>query len=132
MYMLDTDICSYIIRLRPVSVLEKLKQFNASDLCISVITQAELLYGVERSSSKKINHDIIGSFTSKLVILDWDTTAAKHYAILRASLESKGTVIGNMALMIASHALSIGATVVTNNIHHFNIVDGLQVENWVE
>jgi tRNA(fMet)-specific endonuclease VapC len=130
--MLDTDICSYIIRLRPLSVLEKFKQLNASDLCISVITYAELLYGVERSSSKKVNHEIVESFTSKLVILDWDSMAAKHYAILRASMELEGKNIGNMDLMIAAHALSIGATVVTNNLRHFKVVKGLKVENWVK
>ena len=131
MYMLDTDICSYIIRLRPQSVLEKFKQVNASDICISVVTQAELLYGVERSSSQKINHEIVESFINRLVILDWDSNAAKHYAYLRASMEAKGKNIGNLDMMIAAHALSIGATVVTNNQRHFDMVDGLKVENWL-
>lgn len=132
MFMLDTDICSYIIRSRPLSVLEKFKQFNASYLCISAITQAELLYGVERSSSKKVNHAIIESFIGNLVVLDWDSMAAKHYARLRASMEADGKIIGNMDLMIAAHALSIGATVVTSNLRHFSMVEGLRVENWVE
>jgi tRNA(fMet)-specific endonuclease VapC len=132
MYMLDTDICSYIIRMRPVSVLEKFKSLKTSDLCISVITQAELFYGVQRSSSKKINHSIIESFTSRLIMLDWDKEAAKSYGYLRASMEEKGKNIGNMDLMIAAHALSIGATIVTNNIRHFNMVEGLKIENWIE
>ncbi len=132
MYMLDTDICSYIIRMRPISVLERFKSLKTSDICISVITQAELFYGVERSSSKKINHSIIESFTSRLIILDWDVSAARSYGHLRASMEEKGKNIGNVDLMIAAHALSIGATIVTNNILHFNMVKGLKIENWVE
>ena len=132
MYMLDTDICSYIIRMRPLSVLEKFKSLKTSDLCISVITQAELVYGVERSSSKRINHSIVEDFTSRLIIFDWDREAAKSYGYLRASMEEKGKNIGNMDLMIAAHALCIEATIVTNNTRHFNMVDGLMVENWVE
>lgn len=132
MYMLDTDICSYIIRNRPLSVLAKFKQINTSDLGISVITQAELLYGVERSSSQKTNHDIVENFINRLIILDWDSDAAKRYAILRATMEGKGKIIGNMDLMIASHALSIGATIITNNTRHFEMVEGLKMENWVK
>lgn len=130
--MLDNDICSHIVRERPISVLEKFKTLSAADLCISVITQAELCYVVQRSSSKKMNHAIIESFISRLVVLDWNTDAAKFYGNLRASMEAKGMGIGNMDLMIASHSLSMGATFVTNNIRHFNMVEGLKIENWVE
>ena len=129
--MLDTDICSYIIRERPVSVLEKFRRIDASDLSISVITQAELLYGVARSASKKINREVVADFISRLIVLDWNGNAAEQYALLRAALEAKGKPIGNMDLMIAAHALSIGATVVSNNVRHFIAVPGLKSVNWV-
>ena len=131
MYMLDTNTCSYIIRTRPPSVLEKFKTLPISDISISSITQAELLYGAERCSSKTVTYSIIESFTSRLIILNWDSEAAKSYGYLRAYMEKNGRIIGNMDLMIAAHALSIGATIVTNNIRHFNMIDGLKVENWV-
>lgn len=131
MYMLDTDICSYIIRDRPMNVLERFNRIDTSTLCISVITQAELLYGVERSASKKITRDIVADFLGRLRVLDWSAAAAEKYAVLRATLEKKGTPIGNMDLMIAAHAESIGATVVTNNTRHFSVVPRLKVENWV-
>jgi len=131
MYMLDTDICSYIIRERPVSVLEKFKRIDTSNLCISAVTQAELLYGIAKSSSKKVNREIVDDFIGRLVVLDWNSAAAEKYGELRADLESKGKTIGNMDMMIAAHALSIGATVVTNNIRHFSTVPKLKSINWV-
>ena len=131
MYMLDTDICSYIIRMRPLSVLDKFNQLGNSDLCISVITQSELIYDAERLRSQKITRSVIENFTSRLLILNWDTAAAKSYGCLRASMEASGSNIGNMDLMIAAHALSINATIVTNNIRHFSMVENLQIENWV-
>lgn len=132
MYMLATDTCSYIIRERPLSVLKKFKKFSTSGICISVITHAELLYGVERSSSKKVNHEVIADFISRLFIINWDSNSAKKYAELRAYLEKKGKIIGNMDMMIAAHALSIGAKIVTNNTRHFRLVPGLKVVNWVK
>lgn len=131
MYMLDTDICSYIIRKRPPSVLEKFTELDAGELCISVITQAELLYGVERSNSTSINLPIIEAFTSRLIVLDFDVPAAKEYAHIRSQMEATGRIIGNMDMMIAAHALSIDATVITNNTRHFTMVPLLKIENWV-
>lgn len=131
MYMLDTDICSYIIRERPASVLEKFQQVAVADLCISVITQAELLYGAARSSSKKINREVVENFTNRLIVLEWDSEAAEYYGLLRATLEAKGKIIGNMDMMIAAHALSIGACVVTNNTRHFSVVPKLKTANWI-
>jgi len=129
-YLLDTDICSYIIRQRPAAVLERFEAVSPVQLSISVITLAELLYGVERSSSKVINRPIIEDFVSRLPVLPWDSEAAAHYAQLRVFLERQGTPIGNMDLMIAAHALSQGRIVVTNNVRHFEKVPELQVENW--
>lgn len=131
MLMLDTDICSYIIRERPPSVLEKFRNIELPQLCISVITQAELLYGAARSVSKKVNRAIVDEFTSRLLVLEWDSAAAEQYGALRAALESKGRVIGNLDMMIAAHALSLEASIVTNNTRHFSQVPKLKVVNWV-
>jgi tRNA(fMet)-specific endonuclease VapC len=131
MYMLDTDTCSYIIHNRPITILAKFNALQTTDLCISVITNAELLFGVEKSSSKKINLEVVESFTSKLIILDWDVSAAKEYAKIRTHLKTKGKLIGNMDMLIAAHALSINATIVTNNTRHFQLIPNLKVENWL-
>lgn len=131
MYLLDTDISSYILRERPIEVLERFQKLDATQLGISVITEAELLYGVARSKSKKVNKSVVESFTSRLVIFEWDSLAAEAYGTLRAKLEAKGTPIGNMDMMIAAHAISLGATLVSNNEKHFKKVPKLKLENWV-
>lgn len=131
LYMLDTDTSSYIIRKRPESVRTRFKELHLEQICISIITYAELLYGVERSSSSKINRAIIENFARHLVIRHWDETAAEHYAQIRTRLETNGTPIGGMDMQIAAHARSLDATLVTNNTRHFARVDGLVLENWV-
>lgn len=131
-YMLDTDICSYIIRERPLDVFERFKKIDMSQLYISVVTFAELIYGVEHSSSKKINRPIIDDFVHHLSILSWDQKAAEHYGKIRAFLRAEGSMIGSMDLMIAAHARSGAMTLVTNNDKHFNRVPQLEVENWVK
>ena len=131
MYMLDTNICIYIIKKRPISLLEKFNSIPMKNLCISVVTYAELQYGVERSSSKKMNQDIINDFVSHLVVLSWDMEAAREYGKIRSSLERKGTPIGNMDLLIAAHALSQKCTIVSNNLREFKRVKNLKYENWV-
>ncbi|MDM8557955.1 type II toxin-antitoxin system VapC family toxin [Candidatus Parabeggiatoa sp. HSG14] len=130
-FMLDTDTCSYLIKQRPITVLERFEAISDEKICISVITFAELIYGVERSSSTKINLPIVKSFVSCLSVLPWDNEAAEYYGKLRVFLERKGTPIGNMDLMIAAHALSKNLTVVTNNTRHFEKIPQLQIENWV-
>jgi tRNA(fMet)-specific endonuclease VapC len=130
LYMLDTDICSYIIRERPLQVLEHFKQIEMEQLCISVVTYAELIYGVEHSSSKKVNRPIIDDFVRHLDIAPWDEKAAEHYGSIRAYLRTEGNMIGAMDLMIAAHAGSQGMTLVTNNDRHFKRVPKLKVENW--
>ncbi|MDE1465528.1 type II toxin-antitoxin system tRNA(fMet)-specific endonuclease VapC [Spartinivicinus poritis] len=131
MYMLDTDTCSYIIKERPPAVLERFKQVAMDEICISIVTYSELRYGVERSSSKKINHEVISLFIKYLNVLDWDKDAADTYARIRSTLESNGTPIGNMDMMIGAHAKSLGATLITNNTKHFKYIDGLSIDNWV-
>lgn len=130
--MLDTDTSSYIIKNRPESVRQRLAQVLSEQLCISVITYAELLYGVERSSSKRINHEIVLDFARHLRVQIWDEQAAAIYAKLRAELDSVGKPIGGIDMQIAAHALSLQATLVTNNTRHFQCISGLALENWVE
>lgn len=130
LYMLDTDICSYIIRERPSQVFEHFKKVEIAQLHISVVTYAELIYGVEHSSSKKINRPIVDDFVRHLDIISWDHDAAEHYGKIRAHLQKKGNVIGAMDMMIASHARSRRMTLVTNNEKHFSRVPNLNVENW--
>ena len=131
MYMLDTNICIYIINRRPPEVLDKFESMNPDALCISVVTQAELQYGVEKSSRPSRNQQVLDEFTSRLIVLPWAPIAAMQYGKIRKRLEKMGTVIGNMDLMIAAHALSEKHTLVTNNPREFGRVDGLVWENWL-
>ena len=130
-YMLDTDICSYVIRERPLEVYEKFKKVKVNQLCISVVTYAELIYGVEHSSSREINRPIIDDFVRHLDIITWDMEAAEHYGKIRAFLRAKGSIIGSMDMMIAAHARSQNMTLITNNDKHFKRVPKLRIENWV-
>ena len=129
-YMLDTDICSYIIREKPIKVFERFETLEMDQLCISVVTYAELIYGVEHSSSKKINRSIVDAFVNHLNIIEWDRSAAEYYGKIRASLQTSGNIIGAMDMMIAAHAVSQQMTLVTNNEKHFKRVPNLSVENW--
>lgn len=130
--MLDTNICIHLIKKRPLNLLEKFKSIRKNNLCISVVTYAELKYGVERSSSKKMNQRIVTDFVSHLDVLPWNMDAADHYGKLRSSLEKKGPPIGNMDLLIASHALSERCILVSNNLREFKRVPGLKYENWIK
>lgn len=130
-YMLDTDICSYIIREKPIKVFERFETLEMDQLCISVITYAELIYGVEHSSSKKINRSIVDDFANHLNIIEWDKSAAEHYGKIRAFLQAGGNIIGAMDMMIAAHAVSQKMTLVTNNEKHFKRIPKLNIENWI-
>ena len=129
-YMLDTDMCSYIIKEHPVSVLKHFQKLEMANICISIVSYAELMYGVERSSSKRINHSVIKDFVRHLDVMKWDMNAADAYAVIRTDLEAKGTPIGAMDTMIAAHSKSINTVLVTNNQKHFTKVDGLKIDNW--
>jgi tRNA(fMet)-specific endonuclease VapC len=131
MYMLDTDICIYIIKKRPANLLEKFNAIPPNDLCISTITYAEMQYGVERSSAKKMNQRILVDFVAHLDVQPWNVEAARQYGKIRTSLEKKGQPIGNMDLLIAAHALSQQCILVSNNLREFSRIRGLQCENWV-
>jgi len=130
LYMLDTDMCSYIIKEHPESVHQRFQTLAMEQLCVSVVTYAELIYGVERSSSKRVNRPIIEDFVRHLDVMEWGTEAADQYGVIRAELEAAGTPIGAMDMMIAAHAKSIKAVLVTNNQKHFTNVKGLKIDNW--
>ncbi len=129
-YMLDTDICIYVIKNRPPEVRDL---FNARSehICLSSITVAELIYGAEKSQRREHNISAVENFTARLDILAFEATAAGHYGDIRANLEREGKLIGPYDLMIAGHARSRGLVLVTNNTREFDRVDGLRVENWL-
>ena len=130
-YMLDTNICIYVIKHKPVTVFQKLQNINPEDVCISSVTYAELVHGVEKSAAVEKNRLALSMLLANMEILDFDVDAADCYGKIRAALEKKGTPIGPLDMMIAAHAQSLGYTVVTNNVNEFSRVSALQIENWV-
>lgn len=129
-YMLDTNICIYIIREKPVKVLKKLRTFDVTDISISAITHSELEYGVAKSSRRKDNQEALNKFLSPLEIVPYDDKAAAYYGEIRHYLEKKGAIVGAMDMLIGAHAKSIPVTLVTNNLREFKKIPGLRVENW--
>jgi tRNA(fMet)-specific endonuclease VapC len=128
--MLDTDICIYIIKRRPQSVLDRFSAFPVGDIGISSITLAELEYGAAKSAQPRKNREALEEFASPLDIAAFDRDAAEAYGRIRAALERKGLPIGAMDMLIAAHALSLSVSLVTNNETEFRRVSGLRVENW--
>jgi len=131
MYMLDTNTCIYVIKERPAKALRRFEAVDKEQICISVITQAELQYGVERSTRSTHNQRVLNEFIGRLSVLDWDRDAVLHYGRIRRHLEQKGTPIGNMDLLLAAQALGRQCTLVTNNQREFKRVPGLKTVNWV-
>ena len=129
-YMLDTKIAIYVIKIRPMKVLETFNR-NVERMCISSITLAELIHGVEKSAKPEHNLQQVEDFVSRLTVLEYGNKAAAHYGDMRAVLERKGTPIGVNDLYIAGHARSEGLTLVTNNFKEFERVAGLRLENWI-
>ena|SRR5258708_17722140 len=129
-YMLDTDMCSYIMKRSNDMVLKRLKRTPVGDVCISVITNAELLYGVQISPRKLQDQASHASFLTYVEVLDFQDRAAYDYAEIRAHLKTRGSMIGANDLFIAAHARSLGLTLVTNNTREFKRVPGLTIENW--
>ena len=128
--MLDTNICIYIINQKPTQVFEKFVQYQVGEIAISSITACELAFGVEKSASAQ-NKSALCKFLAPLEILPLDDTAIWHYAKIRHTLQQRGTPIGPLDLLIASHALSLGVPLVTNNTKEFARIDGLELDNWV-
>ncbi len=128
--MLDTNICIYIIKNRPSSVLDRLVAFPTEDVGISVITVAELRYGASKSARPERNHDALDEFLFPFEIALFDEPATKAYGTIRSALEKKGRPIGSMDLLIAAHALSRDVQLVTNNAKEFERVSSLEIDNW--
>lgn len=132
MWLLDTNICIYLIKRKPVRLLERLRQVDITAVCVSSVTVAELQYGVAKSSRPEQNAIALAAFLAPLGVEPFDDAAAAVYGGVRAGLERAGTPIGSMDMLIAAHALSLGRTVVTNNVGEFRRVANLRVENWAE
>jgi tRNA(fMet)-specific endonuclease VapC len=131
-FMLDKNICIYIIKQKPVKVLERFTQYSPGDILISSITIAELRHGAEKSLHVLQNHDALNGFIIPLEVAAFDEKAADEYGKVRVMLEKKGKPIGSMDMIIGAHALSLGVTLVTNNTKEFKRIRGLKVENWTK
>jgi tRNA(fMet)-specific endonuclease VapC len=129
-YMLDTDTCSYIMKRSNDALARRLQRVPVSDVCISVITKSELLFGVEMSPSRQRDQAALDAFLQYMEVLDFTDEAASHYAKIRADLHKLGKMIGANDLFIAAHARSSGLILVTNNVGEFKRVRNLAIENW--
>ncbi len=130
-FLLDTNICIYIHRRRPVKVLERFKELEPGDAVISVITWGELLFGAEKSMHRKKVLQLLEEFKSLIPVLPMSESTGETYGEIRAYLEKIGKPIGNNDLWIAAHARTEALTIVTNNEREFKRIPGLQVQNWV-
>lgn len=130
-YMLDTNMCIYIIKRHPTNVLKKFTTLDVGDVCISSITLAELMHGVQKSHHQQKNKAALEEFTSPLEVIPFDEETASHYGHIRAYLEKKGISIGPLDMMIAAHAQCLSSILVTNNKKEFSRVPHLKIEDWV-
>jgi tRNA(fMet)-specific endonuclease VapC len=131
-YLLDTNICIYIIKKKPLEVIERFKNFSIGSFGISSISLAELQYGVMKSANPNKNQEALEKFLTPIEIVDFDYFSTIEYGKIRADLERKGNQIGSLDTLIAAHAKSLGLILVTNNEREFSRVEGLKVENWVK
>jgi tRNA(fMet)-specific endonuclease VapC len=130
-YLLDTDIASYLIKGRDEHLRTRLAAVAPESICISVITRAEMLYGLKRLPPQHRLQIGVRQFLKIVRAMPWDVEAADHYADIRHQLVSQGQPIGEMDMMIAAHSLSLGAVLVTNNLRHYErIAAPLMLENW--
>lgn len=130
-WLLDTNICIYIIKTHPAHVLDRFRQHDPRDIGISSLTAAELAFGVAKSGSAR-NQAALEKFLVPLTVFPFDGACAGVYGRVRADLARRGTPIGSIDQLIAAHALALDATLVTNNTREFERVDGLRIENWAE
>ena len=131
-YLLDTNICIYLIKKRPDKVLDKFKTLSPGDVAISSITLAELTYGIMKSSNPKKNQEALDKFLTPLELLNFDFIATIEYGKIRAFLEKNGMPIGPLDTLIAAHAKSQKMTLVTNNEREFKRIPNLKLENWAK
>ncbi len=130
-YLLDSNICIYIIKKKPEAVLEKFNSIRPGEIAISMITVAELEFGARKSSNPAKNLAALNKFLIPFNLLDFDHAASIEYGIIRTNLERKGTPIGPLDTLIAAHSISLDHILVTNNEREFSRVEGLKIENWV-
>ena len=131
LHMLDTNMSSYILKHRPAKVRARFEEAGNDGLVLSTVVLAELYYGAARHPKGTVIREEIDDFAVRLAILPWDGSAADHYGSIRAALERVGSPIGAMDMMIAAHARSLDATLVTNNTKHFRRVPGLLLTHWL-
>lgn len=132
LYLLDINICIYLIKQKPRKVLAHFQNLTLSDVSISSITVAELEYGVCKSQQQEKNRSALMKFLMPLEIVEFDQAAATIYGSIRSDLESRGLVIGAMDMLIAAHAMSLEAILVSNNLREFSRIASLTLENWAE
>ena len=130
-FLLDTNICIYLIKKKPPEVLQRFNTVEVGEIGVSSITVAELEFGVQKSQFPEKNHQALTQFLLPLLVLDFDKSAAVIYGNIRAGLEKQGKPIGSLDTLIAAHALSLDATLITNNLKEFERVPNLKLENWV-
>jgi len=131
-YLLDTNICIYLIKKKPLPVLQKFETHTMGDIGVSAITVAELEFGAQKSRHPEQNQHALEQFLIPLAIVEFDYNAAVTYGYIRAALETQGTPIGPLDMLIAAQALSLNITLVTNNTKEFCRVSNLKIENWAE
>lgn len=131
MFLIDTNICIYIMNDHPPEVIQKFREIGVGNICISSITVSELQYGACKSKQIKKNLKRLDEFLSPFEVLAYDENASKYYGKIRSNLEKQGNVIGPLDMLIAAHVLSENFTLITNNEKEFNRVKSLKVENWV-
>lgn len=129
--MLDTNICIYIIKQQPLTVLKRFLEYQIGDIGISSITLSELRYGVAKSTHQDKNSKALDEFIIPLEVVSFDEEAAHVYGDIRATLEKAGTPIGAMDMLIAAHAVSLGISLVTNNTREFVRIPALTIIDWI-
>ena len=130
MYLLDTNICVYIINKHPTKIIEKISSLNLSEIKISAVTIAEMEYGASKSENREMNRSALKRFLSPFEIINFDAIDAEIYGIIRAELERQGKIIGPYDMQLAAQALRWDYIFVTNNIQEFQRINGLKLENW--
>ncbi len=129
-YLLDTDACVFLMNGTRAALAERVAAARPDEVAISVVTAAELRYGAEKSAVRERSKARLRLLLSGLTALPFDLPAVEAYGVVRAALEARGRPIGPLDTLIAAHAVSIDATLVTSNVREFRRVRGLRVEDW--